>query len=83
MTEAALLQALRDAHVATPEEGEGATMAELAKSTGLNDKRLRTLLRSLIDGGRARPARRLVRNIAGVSQPTPSYVFVAPKRGKK
>lgn len=77
MTEADLIEALRAAST-TPSGGEGFTVQELADTSGMTQMMIRKMLRKLLAGGRIRSSRKMVRTLAGVMQPIPSYVLIDP-----
>ena len=83
MTEAQLICALEEATRRVP-GGEGATVAELAQSTGMTDKRVRDLLRAGLRAGRVVRCGKIFEALNGRMVTVPSYRFLdaaAPAEG--
>lgn len=58
------------------QRGEGMTTTEIATAMGCGVDRVRRLLKQAIDDGKCRVGRKIVTNMAGLQQPTISYVLV-------
>ena len=73
VTEAELIDAVRDAMSGADASDDGMTLGEMGTATGVGAKRLRLALRTLLDAGRLEVGRRLITSIDGRKCFVPVY----------